>query len=183
MWTKDYLVRGFVQRQRCRPWGPWQIHAAADYADEWQALYRVEDARRRLKKAKAGAEDHRQAVLAWDAAATREAVAAAVRAIGEAARAEAHRQHVAALRVSEERVWRAWCKQKAASARARKVEARLERIAGRERAAGAAVASRKFWAGWECAIRSQPRPLRGRPLDMGGPRDVWLSFELGDGKV
>jgi hypothetical protein len=171
MWTKDYLVRGFVRWQRCRPWGPWQLHAVADYAEEWRALYRVEDARRRLKRARAEAEDYHRAVLAWDEAATREAVAAAVWATGEAARAEAQRRRVEALRVAEERERETQRRAKAASPRVRKVEARLKAIAGR-----------KFWAGWERAVRLQPRPLPGRVIDMGGPRDQWLSFELGDGK-
>jgi hypothetical protein len=171
MWTKDYLVRGFVKRQRPRPWAPQHLHETSDYQDEWLALYRVEDARRRLKRARADAVDARQAVLAWDAAATRDAVAAAVRAIGEAARAEAHRQLVAALRVTEERSAEARRLADAARGRVRKVEARLKKIA-----------ADKFWAGWERAVRLQPRPLPGRVIDMGGPRDVWLSFELGDGK-
>jgi hypothetical protein len=169
MWTKDYLVRGFVQRQRCRPWGPWQLHAAADYADEWHALYRVEDARRRLKRARAEAEDARAAVLAWDAAATRDAVAAAVWATGEPARAEAQRRRVEALRVAEEREAEVRRERDAAGRRARVVAAKR-----------AAVVSREYWAAWVHKVRSQPRFQR--PLDMGGPRDQWLSFELGDGK-
>jgi hypothetical protein len=166
MWTKDYLVRGFVRRQRCRPWGAWQVHGAADYADEWQALYRVEDARRRLKTARAAAQEQRAAVLAWDAAATRDGVAAA-------AQAEARRRQVAALRVTEAREAEVRRQRDAAGRGVRVLEARKKAAAAKR----AAVVSRKFWAAWVQRVRSQSRPRR--PLDMGGPRDQWLSFELG----
>jgi hypothetical protein len=145
------------------------LHAAADYADEWQALYRVEDARRRLKRAKADAVDARAAVLAWDAAATRDAVAAAVLRSGEPARAEAQRWRVEALRVAEARAAEVARQQSAARRRVNAKDARRKR-----------AVSREYWDAWVRQVRSQPRFQR--PLDMGGPRDQWLSFELGDGK-
>jgi hypothetical protein len=154
------------------------VHGAADYADEWQALYRVEDARRRLKQAKADAVDARAAVLAWDAAATRDAVAAAVLRSGELARAEARRRRVEALRVAEAREAEVRRQRDAAGRRVRVLEARRKKAQARRQA----VVSQEYWAAWVRQVRSQPRPLPGRVIDMGGPRDQWLSFELGDGK-
>jgi hypothetical protein len=153
------------------------LHAAADYADEWHALYRVEDARRRLKRARAEAEDARAAVLAWDAAATRDAVAAAVLRSGEPARAEAQRRRVEALRVAEEREAEVRRERDAAGRRVRVLDARRKAAAAKR----AAVVSREYWGAWVRKVRSRPRVQR--PLDMGGPRDQWLSFELGDGKL
>jgi hypothetical protein len=132
-------------------------------------LYRVEGARRRLKKARAEAQEQRAAVLAWDVAATRDGVAAAVQA-------EARRRQVAALRVTEAREAEVRRQRDAAGRRVRVLEARKKAAAAKR----AAVVSRKFWAAWVQRVRSQSRPRR--PLDMGGPRDQWLSFELGDGK-
>jgi hypothetical protein len=325
MWTKDYLVRGFVRRQRCRPWGPWQLHTPADYADEWHALYRVEGARRALKQAKAEAEAYRAAVFAWDAAATRSAVAEAQRvtaqmaarqaeAVAREARAAAQAQFFAEQSAERRRqeaaereewlgqtvalarseltprtVWMAWAwgqgqlqkhiaeqchvttavvsvecrryltvfapellyrsswgridfrcdrrvklaellrgkpepprpegwaklpllpkipgplpqpprrwgrtaKEQADGARLRRrwvAEQRLAgfsleeiaRVLGLSRTRVRAIElghSKHPWSWWVWSIR-QPK-VKGRPLDMGGPRDVWLSFELGDGK-
>lgn len=87
MWTKDYLVRGLIRRARRPPrWrGPLKSTAPGWLAggkawtaqDEWQALYRVEEARRLLKAARREAAEQRRLVLLWDAQKTRAAVAAA----------------------------------------------------------------------------------------------------------
>jgi hypothetical protein len=327
VWTKDYLVRGFVKRQRQRPWGPEHLHETSDYRDEWLALYRVEGARRALKQAKAEAEAYRAAVFAWDAAATRSAVAEAQRvtarqaeAVAREARAAAQaqffaeqsaerRRQEAAEReewldqtvanarsaVSPRTVWMAWawgqgqvqkhiaeqchvttavvsgecrryltvfapellyrsswgsidllydrqvklaellkgkpepprpeswrlpppvvaglppelspppgpCQWRGLSELARQAARRkLDRWVRAKRVAGytQAVLGQALGVGpervrqmeqqaklrearwnWGMWASRQPK-IKGRPLDMGGPRDVWLSFELGDGK-
>lgn len=96
MWTKDYLVRGFIRRRDKR-------RPAAHYEDEWQALYRVEGARRRLKLARKEAEDIRKAVLAWDLHVVRNRIAAAAAAAAQRERdaaAYSQRQVEAAERKS-----------------------------------------------------------------------------------
>jgi hypothetical protein len=63
MWTKDYLIRGFVRRNRAKKgWSAARLRYENDkkqaaYLEEWQALYRVEGARRRLKAARAEARE------------------------------------------------------------------------------------------------------------------------------
>ena len=87
MWTKDYLAKGLVKRRPSKRdrllWYEKRSWLAGDKVwtavDEWQALYRVEGARRRLKRAREEAAEQRRLVLLWDAQKTREAVAAAAR--------------------------------------------------------------------------------------------------------
>jgi len=229
------------------------MHGPDDYAEEWQALYRVEGARRALKQAKKEAEVYRQVVLAWDVAATRSAIAearrvaawasakAAEKAAGEAREAV----QAAKQKAAEEKAALAWQQKKQQIN-----EGALKRATDRTRWIAWAIAQggkqflvatslghkntstvsqelrcyieaylpetlyRDRW-GYDAIdgnrqelvakkLKGTPEPSRpkewrdvgtlaaqrwwrarvnlGRPLDMGGPRGIWLEYRLGDGQ-
>jgi hypothetical protein len=120
------------------------LHAAGDYADEWQALYRVEDARRRLKRAKAEAEAYRLAVFAWDVAATRSAVAEAQRVTAQQAARQAEAEAREARQVAQARLFA----EQSAERRRQEAAEREEWLDQTVAFAKSAVTPRTVWMAW-----------------------------------